>query len=183
MNDTKRRMRSLLIDRRAQLDADKRCAIDSVIINRVLDLPDFQKCSRIFIYASVGIEINTRDLINIAYEQGKTVALPKSESGGNMDFFEYTGSFITGKFNIPEPTSERILYPAKNDLMIVPGLAFTPEGHRIGYGGGYYDRYLAKHPCRTIGLCREEFLLKELPVAWNDLAIDCVITESHIIGK
>lgn len=180
MNNAKRALRASLLRSHRSLTDGERFRSDEQIYKRILQYHRYQNCTGIFLYASKGHEINTHDLIDLAVRQGKIVALPKSQPNGIMDFYEYTGLLKLGRFNIPEPTGEQILYPTENDLMIVPGLSFTPTGQRIGYGGGYYDRYLAKHPCVTVGLCRERFVTKELPVAWNDLPVDCVITDSFV---
>lgn len=173
-------MRTTLREAYAQLIDHGSTNKDLQIIQRVMNLPAYQQSNRIFVFASAGREINTHELITSAYAQGKTVALPKSDSGGMMDFYEYHGALTLGRFNILEPVGGSILYPSETDLMIVPGLSFTREGHRIGYGGGYYDRYLAKHPCMTVGICRDIFIADKLPVSWNDLPVDCVITETAV---
>lgn len=162
-----------------EMTDDARKNIDSRLIMRLMGHDLYKNCSRIFLYASVGSEIDTHTLINSAYSAGKTVALPKCKSAGLMEFHRYQGRLLTGKFSIPEPESDEILSPEKNDLMIVPGLAFDKQGYRVGQGGGYYDRYLARFDCVKIGLCRDIFLLEEVPVQWNDLPVDYVITETE----
>ena len=162
------------------LNADEIKRIDEKLMQLLIEQSAYQRCRAVFIYVSVGFEINTRKIIDHAFGGGKIVALPKCRAHGEMDFYRYSGELTEGKFSIPEPTNDELLIPEKNDIMIVPGLAFDRYGYRIGQGGGYYDRYLEKHECTCIGLCREKFLLNRIPIAWNDLPVDCVITENAV---
>jgi len=178
VNDPKGLLRNRLRKANAASKADYRNTVDGALLSRVLEFPLYQNADRIFLYASVGYEIDTRDLIRRGFSSGKKVLLPKCHSKGIMEFYEYTGTLTVGKFGIPEPTGTIATVPRRDDLMIVPGLAFTAEGLRLGQGGGYYDRFMDKYPCITVGLCRNAFLLKELPTEWNDLPVDYVITET-----
>jgi len=180
VNDRKKCLRSQLRAEYARMSEIDRTEVDRGLIARLMGHDLYQKCERLFLYASFGSEINTHYLIEEAYRQGKTVALPKCSRFGIMDFYQYTGVLSEGKFHIPEPMGEESLLPNPNDIMIVPGLAFDVNGYRIGQGGGYYDRYLEKHPCIRIGLCRERFILKEIPIMWNDIPVDYVITENTV---
>ena len=180
MNDRKRSLREQLRKEYDDLSATERIKTDDELIARVLDFPLYKKCDRVFLFASMDTEVNTRDLIHTAYDSGKTVLLPKCYGKGIMEFFAYEGSFAVGKYGILEPTGAVSHIPTADDVMILPGLSFTPYGMRLGKGGGYYDRYLEKHPCITVGLCRERFLMQELPSEWNDLPVDYVITEAGI---
>ena len=183
MSNPKDLLRKQLRDAYSNLEESYRNGVDARIIQRLIDFFLYRKCNRIFLYASVGTEVHTRDLIYSAYAQGKIVALPKCEPKGIMHFFLYDGELTVGRFGIPEPKSDLCLCPEENDLMIVPGLAFTRDGIRMGQGGGYYDRYLEKYPCVTIGLCRECFIQKEIPTEWNDLPVDYVITETMVYER
>lgn len=180
MSERKKLLRSQLRADYARMTDFERNIIDIGLIERLMGHDLYNHCERLFLYVSVGTEINTHRLILDAYGQGKTVALPKCSSSGRMDFYRYTGALSEGKYHIPEPVSDEVLEPKPNDIMIVPGLAFDVNGYRIGQGGGYYDRYLAKHSCIRIGLCRERFLLKEIPTMWNDIPVDFVITENAV---
>lgn len=180
MDDPKTLLRRQLRREYAASEQAIRDRADAELLTRILNFPLYQKAERIFLYASVGYEIKTHDLIHHAFSCGKTVLLPKCHSKGIMEFYEYTGILTVGKFGIQEPTGRHSISPRPDDLMFVPGLAFTAEGLRLGQGGGYYDRFMEKYPCTTVGLCRNAFLLKELPVEWNDLPVEYVITETGI---
>ena len=173
-------LRTQLRSAYASLSAEERMTADRAITERVLSHPAVQQSETVFLYASVGREVHTYDLIDKLYAQGKTVALPKCQRGGAMEFYRYTGELTEGKFRIPEPVGDELLSPKFYDVMLVPALAYDRAGYRIGQGGGYYDRYMAQHPCVCIGVCRERFVLDEVPRMWNDLAVDYVITESSV---
>ena len=79
----------------------------------------------------------------------------------------------------PEPLEP--LIPGKDDLIVVPGLCYDRTGYRLGQGGGYYDRYLARHRGVTLGLCRETLLYGELPREWNDFPMEYVFTEAGVL--
>ena len=183
MSNPKDILRKQLRSAYSDLGESYRSNADARIIQRLNEFAPYRQCNRIFLYASVGTEVHTRDLIHVADMQGKTVALPKCEAKGIMEFFLYDGELSIGRFGIPEPKSNCSIHPERNDLMIVPGLAFTRDGVRMGQGGGYYDRYLEKYPCVTIGLCRDCFIQKEIPTEWNDLPVDYVITETMVYER
>lgn len=157
--------------------------IDRKIVRQLMDTERYLHSRRIFLYASKFPEISTMYLIETAIETGKIVALPKSMPAGEMEFYRYSGKLRAGRYGILEPVSDTMLRPVADDLMIVPGLCFAKNGHRLGQGGGYYDRYLAKYPCHTIGLCRDAFLQETVYTEWNDFPVDCVITETAVLTK
>lgn len=180
MSDPKALLRSQLRKDYSSLTDQYKIDTDRALVNLTMKFPLYQSAERIFLFASIRNEINTHDLIFHAFSQGKHVFLPKCHTNGHMEFYAYDGSLSVGRFGIYEPTGTQCISPCPNDLMIVPGLAFTPNGLRLGQGGGFYDRYLEKFPCITVGLCRNRFIRKDLPIAWNDLPVDYVITETTV---
>ena len=99
-----------------------------------------------------------------------------------MQFARYDGALVPGRFGIPEPPrGAQILLPQPCDLMLVPALAYDRTGRRLGRGGGYYDRFLARVDCCTVGLIRAAFLLDALPAEWNDMPVSAVITEDGVL--
>ena len=180
MNDPKSSLRIQLRKEYACLNDDYKTPTDKAITSLVRSFSPYLSCDRVFLFASSISEVNTYDLLQDSLTMGKTVLLPKCYGKGIMEFYEYDGSFVSGRYGIQEPTGTVAFTPSCNDIMIVPGLAFSANGTRLGQGGGYYDRYLEKHPCITVGLCRNRFLKEELPIEWNDLPVDYVITETTI---
>lgn len=136
----------------------------------------YQSARCIYCYLSVNQEVRTWPIIHAAWEDGKRVAVPKVH-GKELRFYYLTAqSPLEQNGFLLEPAQE--LEEANEDdaLIIVPGLAFDSAGNRIGYGGGYYDRYLHNHPNHaTIGLCFDFQFLPEIPAQSHDIPVRQVI--------
>ncbi|MDE5770546.1 MAG: 5-formyltetrahydrofolate cyclo-ligase [Ruminococcus sp.] len=138
----------------------------------------------VLLYASFGTEIDT---FSIAEEMlGKyTVAFPKSHRDGIMTFHivESPDELHKGMYGIYEPdTSLPQPVITERTLCVIPGLAFTADGSRLGYGGGYYDRFLAKYPqMQKTALSYEELITDNLPVMQHDLKVDYILTPERMI--
>lgn len=175
-------LRAQLRARLSQSDPAENAACDVRITLQVLSLPAFQAAERIFAYCSVVPEVDTHAILAQARRRGKTVALPVTQPDGQMRFARFDGALVPGRFGIPEPPrSARTLLPQPGDLMLVPALAYDRAGRRLGRGGGYYDRFLARVDCCTVGLIRAAFLLDALPAKWNDVPVSAVITEDGVL--
>ena len=87
--------------------------------------------------------------------------------------------YRSASFQIQEPLSDEV-YQGPIDLAIVPGVAFTKGGDRLGYGGGYYDKFLKEHNCQKMGICFESQIVEEIPTEKNDIRMDTVITEAQV---
>ena len=156
---------------------------DREIEKQVLRLPEWNRAERLFVYCSVGREVQTMGLIRAALAAGKTVALPKCEGKGRMTAYciKDLKDLVPGVFGIPEPAAGESLEAEAADTAIVPALAFDRRGFRLGQGGGYYDRWLAKFSGVSIGLCREALLQDSVPAEGHDLAAAIVVTERQIL--
>lgn len=145
------------------------------ILHRLAAHPRFQAAKKIMLYASLPDEVQTLGFLE-QWRHQKTVILP-TVVGDDIIPVELADNvaFAEGDFHIPEPQSHP--YTGDFDLIVVPGMAFDREGHRLGRGRGYYDRFLAQHPhVHTIGLCFDFQLLPEIPCEPHDRIIDEVIT-------
>lgn len=151
------------------------------ITEKVTGLPEFIRAQRIMAYADYNHEVITRYIIEEAWKQKKEVAVPKVV-GRDMKFIRLTdfSQLEAGYYGIPEPTKgERVDW--QEALMIMPGVAFDKKNHRVGYGGGFYDRFLEKHPALTRAAVAFEFqILKEVPVESTDILPHILITEKNI---
>ena len=157
----------------------------------ILNLPAWQSAGQVLLYCSANGELDTGMLIDNALGNGKTVLLPRCISGkkGCMEFApcQNRRELRAGPFGILEPNPETCpateicsLHP---QLAIIPGLAFTPEGLRLGYGGGYYDRFLAEtslEGCLLIGFCAGFQVVEFLPQESWDRKMDAVCNENGI---
>lgn len=144
----------------------------------VLSMDRIEQAGSVFVYVSSGNEVRTHELISALLDRGKTVAVPRvSARPGVMQavVIRAMNDFAPGRFGIPEPTTPEV-FDETPDVTIVPGIAFTRSGERLGQGGGYYDRYLANHPAtHKVGVCLSEQLAEELPREDHDALMDEVV--------
>lgn len=151
-----------------------------MITERVLALPAFKKAEKILVYADYNHEVMTGYLIEEAWKQSKEVAVPKVV-GKDMVFYKLTdfSQLEPGYFGIPEPASGEIV-DWEDALMIMPGVAFDKENHRCGYGGGFYDRYLEKHPLvERVAVAFSFQMVPEVPTEPTDICPQILVTEKE----
>lgn len=137
----------------------------------------YQSAKTIYGYLPYNQEVRTVPMLERALQEGKRVAVPKVY-GDTMRFIylEDMSCVETGYAGIPEPVADAPVAEDKTALVLMPGLAFTKEGDRMGYGGGFYDRFLAEEPNHpTVALCYEFQILESLPTEEYDIPVDCVL--------
>ena len=149
---------------REGLDTSYRTQADTAIAARVAASDAFIEAPLVFAYCSMGSEVDTHALIEEALRQGKTVALPRAMAWHAIGSLADTASGFAG---IPEPADDAATRIDADDaearaLALVPGLIFEIHGFRLGYGGGFYDTFLATFPGRSLGLIRERQLIDDL---------------------
>lgn len=173
---TKQELRQILIAERKKLSAKQ--TKDSIIKDKVLNEEHVLNSSNILIYVSKSDEIDTHALIEALWYLRKNVYVPKVINQ-EIKFFLITSfnDLSLGYFNILEPTTTKSLENIHNSVIIVPGLAYDQNLNRLGYGGGYYDRYLENKDIYKIGLCYQKFLLKNIPTEKHDIKMNLVITD------
>ena len=125
---------------------------DEELTQCLLELPAFQEAKTLATYLSMGHEFSTAGLIQVALQLGKRICVPRTYPQGRMEFVEYDPNILEKtRFGLLEPNEKgKLVDKAEIDLIHVPGLVFQSKGYRIGYGGGYYDRYLADYTGRTV---------------------------------
>lgn len=159
----------------------ERKVASQVIFSAVVDHPRFRQATVVAAFCALPDEPVTEVVLRRWVELGKRVAVPRVE-GDKMRFFYYDPTKLQrGSFGIEEPSDEAELCPpAEIELMIVPGVAFTASGDRMGRGRGYYDKYLSQSDFRgyTIGVGYAHQLLPSLPTEEHDVRLDEVIVES-----
>lgn len=156
------------------------------IATQLIALPAFEAASIIFLYAALPLEIQTHYIEEAALKLGKKVAYPKmSNQKGEMKFYLVDSkadlvSYKYGKLIIdePNPAHHVEVIPGKKDLMVLPGVAFDKAFNRLGYGGGYYDRYLAQHPVCKVGVCMQFQIMDQLPIEPFDQTLDALVWEN-----
>lgn len=188
----KQEIRKKVLQMRKELSEDYRIWADDKIYKRLTSLESYQQAKLLFSYVSYKSEADTKKILQKALNEGKTVAVPKVMDGnGIMEFYEIQSlqELKKGYQGIEEPDIEnkKPVIPEKMQeaaLMIMPGAAFDGKCNRIGYGGGFYDRYLNKHSkiIKTIAICYEKQLVNNIPAEELDVKPDMIITEQRMIS-
>ncbi len=138
---------------------------------------DFLKFTRFFVYLSFGSEVNTAPIIQGLLERGKKVCCPKVQKK-EMIAVPYEGELTAGAYGILQPQGEE---DTPCEVALVPLLAADKSGARLGYGGGYYDRYFEKHKNLVrVGVCFEEQIIEKVPTKEWDMKMDYLLTPSGI---
>ena len=139
--------------------------------------PEYQQAKTIYGYLPYNQEVRTVPMLERALAEGKRVAVPKVY-GDDMKFIYITDMerIEAGYAGIPEPIDDGPVADDTTALVLMPGLAFDPQGHRIGYGGGFYDRFLAQEPDHpTVALCYDFQMLPQLDTEEFDIPVDRVL--------
>ena len=148
----KKILRNKTIAAMKELPQSVKAEADSQLTQRFIQLPAFQEAKTLATYLSMGHEFSTASLIQAALQLGKRVCVPRTYPQGRMEFVEYDPDILEKtRFGLLEPNERgQVVDKAEMDLIQVPGLVFQSKGYRIGYGGGYYDRYLADYTGKTV---------------------------------
>jgi len=173
----KSELRKQVLQEMKAMPQEQKQAMDQALTEQFLNHPFYQEAKVIATYLSFPHEFQTQELIKQALKDGKKVLIPKTYPQGRMEFVVYDPQqLVKTSFGLLEPQGNlEVVEPSQIDLIHVPGLAFTREGYRIGYGGGYYDRYLehfAGHGLSTIYPCQvQEFNSEEHDIPVQEVLI------------
>lgn len=186
MKNAKQTLRRQILELR---DAAHDPKADTVMIRTLTALDDYKRAKRVAVYVSWNSEVNTHPLIEQALNDGKRVAVPycvpKTRDMKMLEITRFPDDLKPGTMGIlePDPAVCPEMAPEAIDLIIVPGVGFTERGERLGYGGGFYDRYLPKLKATAaqIALAPEFQILDTLPVEAHDQRVPTIITERRII--
>ena len=174
----KSELRKQVLHEMKAISQEQKPAIDQALTERLLHHPFYQEAKVIATYLSFPHEFQTQGLIEQALKDGKKVLIPKTSPKGRMEFVVYNPQqLVKTSFGLLEPQGElEVVEASQIDLIHVPGLAFTTEGCRIGYGGGYYDRYLEHftgHTLSTIYPCQvQDFITENHDIPVQEVLID-----------
>ena len=169
---------------RQNLDKELKSQLDGKIADNVRRLKEYRPAHTVLVYMSTPIEVDTLKIIKNAWEDGKKVAVPRCvPESRDMEFhyIENLECLAPGTFGVLEPDES---FPVVTDfsgcLMIVPGMQFDMKGYRIGYGKGYYDRYMVRFKGRSAGICYSDELKPFMYHGRYDQAVDIVVTDRRI---
>ena len=174
----KAELRKKILQEMKALSQEQKQAMDQALTDQFLKHPFYQEAKLIASYLSFPHEFQTQELIEQALKDGKKVLIPKTYPKGRMDFVVYDPQqLVKTSFGLLEPQGDlEVVDASQIDLIHVPGLAFTTEGYRIGYGGGYYDRYLehfSGHTLSTIYPCQiQDFIPENHDIPVQEVLID-----------
>jgi 5-formyltetrahydrofolate cyclo-ligase len=179
-NSKKNALRDLLLERRDNTSFDLLKIASKKMQKRINKVYAFKDAQKIGLYYPIGSEILTQDIIQELISKGKDVFLPKV-TGENMEFrkIEDFGSLEIGNFDIMEP-KEDCMVNNNLDIIVVPTVGISPTGIRLGYGHGFYDKFLARNRTTTISLILEKQIIKNIPKSEHDINIDWIITEDRM---
>ena len=158
---------------------------DAAIATQVRRLWQYQRNNILLIYVSTSIEVDTFRIIRQALEDGKRVAVPRCvPDTRNMEFYyiDSTDELAPGMFSVLEPAAnpDRLYKECDGGLCIVPAFSYDWRGFRLGYGKGYYDRFLSKFEGNIVGICYSECVQRSLPHGRFDRPVELLVTESYL---
>ena len=180
----KQELRLKCRNKRTEMDAAKKAELDRCIAENVRRLKEYKPANTLLVYMSTSIEVNTVEIIKNAWADGKKVAVPRCIPDSRDMEFHYITSLdclTPGTFSVLEPSPELpVVTDFSGCLMIVPGMQFDMRGYRIGYGKGYYDRYMVRFGGISAGICYADELKPFMYHGRYDRQVDIVVTDKKI---
>ncbi|NLJ72684.1 MAG: 5-formyltetrahydrofolate cyclo-ligase [Syntrophomonadaceae bacterium] len=184
MNDIRQKLREEMLDKRNQLSKDLVESHSLSICKKIKDLPDVQNARNIMVFSNFGNEVVLTSFWEALLSE-KQILLPRVEKGGEMLAVPFTGwdNVENGPFGIKEPVG-KAFEPNLIDVVIVPGLVFDPNGYRLGYGKGYYDRFLKslRKDAFFCGVCFDFQVVNNIHPTEGDVPVHWIVTEKSEIA-
>lgn len=180
---TKLRQKYRLI--RERMDKQKKAEMDEKILNKITILNAYRNNETVFTYVSKEIEVDTLKFIEKCWEDGKKVAVPACNSENRSMHFYFINSFDDlekATFGLLEPIRDKceLVTDFSKGLCVVPGFCFDYKGYRLGYGYGYYDRFLQNFGGTTLGICYSNCIIPQLPHGKFDKHVDILLNDKYI---
>jgi 5-formyltetrahydrofolate cyclo-ligase len=185
--NSKTEIRKRLLGLRNALSKEEIAARSGGIVTRLMRMEEIRKASTVMVYLSFGSEVLTDDLIRWGWEEGKRIIVPLCRPEGRVltpCLIDGFAELEEGHYGIREPKADRIrvVPPGEIDAVLVPAVAFDRRGYRVGYGGGYYDRFLPKAArAAKIGAAFACQIVPEVPTDRYDVQVDRITTEDELI--
>lgn len=184
---TKQFLRQQALERRKKIPLELKLKLDNKIFENLKNLKDFSNANLVLTYLSTDLEIDTKEIIEFALKQGKTVAIPHCNEQNELDFYKILNfdGLIKTKMGIIEPVAnlQNKIVDFTSSICITPGLIFDKLGYRIGYGKGFYDKFFKNYHHKCVGLCYNENVADEIPHDEHDKPVDVIVTQSEILNK
>jgi len=190
MSEDRHHLRQRILGARDGLSAEDRHGKSISVMRNFWSLPGTEQWTTLFIYVNFRSEVETLELIRRSLGQGMRVAVPLVDASAvrmiPLLIKDPEQDLVPGYYNIPEPDPGRCkrVKPAEIDAAVIPGSVFDIQGGRLGYGGGYYDRFLVNDApqAKRIGLAFELQVVDKVPVEPHDQPLDILITEKRIVN-
>lgn len=185
-NDKKLLRREVLARARAMDPADA-AARSREACRLLIALPEFARADRVMVYRALRGEVDPQPVAEAAWAAGKTVCLPRADwptrSLEIVVWRSLDDPMRIGRYNIEEPVSPHVLPPERLDLIVLPAAAYDRGGRRLGKGGGFYDRLLAREGLRAVccGIAFSQQLLRRVPTEAHDRPVQILVTEQDVL--
>lgn len=179
----KKDIRHQILTKRLDIEKEELYSKSETICNSFLSLPQYQNVDLLYIYMDFKNEVVTKQIIVDAHQKGKKVAIPKVQNDQIVFYYLEPNDkeLKEGFFGIREPEMTKPVKD-KSGIMVIPGIAFDEKGYRVGYGKGYYDRYLQENKvAQKISLVLELQMIEKVPYDAYDIPVDMIITEKRLI--
>ncbi len=181
-------LRKKYLEKRSEITPEVRTFRDEKIRRNILSCAAYRYADVILMFYPLEGEVDILPLMKTALAAGKKVAFPRCKAEDHSMIFYFVNSeedFEKGSYGIMEPKTtlevfETAMMESQNVLCLVPAIVYDRRGYRVGYGGGYYDRYFGKARPASIGVVYEEFILKNVPHGRYDITVDVVVSERGI---
>ncbi len=184
--DRKKELRAVFREKRDSLLPEDKARRDSAICKYAVNLATFRHAERILLYAPIGSEIDVMPIASEALRRGKRVYFPRCCKESRTMTFHQVSSFdeLEGDaYGIPAPPESAPAYDfsdSADSLCIIPGMIYDKNGYRVGYGGGYYDRFLMGYKGCKIGVIYSDFIIDKVPRGHFDHRVDIMLTEKNV---
>lgn len=182
----KKSLRKIMREKRRSMDKNQKNLLDKELRERLFDSEEYQNSKIIFVYVSLEEEINTIEVIKKAFADGKIVTVPKIMKNNEMKALKINSldELTLGYCNILEPREDAQDLSNIVDLTIVPGLAFDNQNKRLGYGGGFYDKFFEKYKNSfKTALCYDYQFVETVYAEKYDVSVDMIISNIYIVRK
>lgn len=181
----KKEIRREVLRQRIAMPDTKVHELSLIICENIRKSKVYQEANDVCLYMPINNEVDVALLIDDVYKDGKCAWLPRI-FGDDMEMYYYDQDtpVVLGAFNITEPDSDRVLEPDDKTLVVMPGAVFSLDRDRIGYGGGFYDKYLDKHKgVKTVAACYDMQIKEKIPTEPHDIKPQAVVSEKRIIEE
>ena len=178
--EEKRTLRTAIRALEKTLPAAYKAQSSAAIARCVLSLPEYRAAGTVFCFVGTAHEIDTAAILKDALQSGKRLCVPLCVGDGLMELRQITSldQLAPGAYGIQEPPADSpVIGPDSVDFAVLPCVSCSHSGHRLGQGGGYYDRFLARYPGGAVLVCRERLVREDIPLESHDCPVPWVITE------